>query len=145
MYCWLLQPCAAHPGISAQQTHAFCWDYWGLRLSEMSCHTWAGRDSQWQDGSLGLWPQVTKWWILATSSSIQRICAVWLFSLLAQGWGLARVKVPRSWRPDKLHAAAKGGCGSFLPALCFLLCCCLPKLPGTGFFTSGRGVTSRDI
>lgn len=63
MCCWFLQPCAAHFGISAQQTYGFssyyCSDYWGLRISEMR-DDWAGRGSRCQDRSLGLWRQVTK-------------------------------------------------------------------------------------
>lgn len=60
MYCWFLQPCVAHLGISARKTCGFSPDYWGLRISEVSCQIWAGRGSQWQDGSLGLWCQMTK-------------------------------------------------------------------------------------
>lgn len=40
--------------------HGFSPDYWGLRVSELSCQIWAGSSSRWQDGSLGLWHQVTK-------------------------------------------------------------------------------------
>lgn len=121
-------------------------NYQCLKMPERSWQIWAGKDSQEQDQSLGLWCRLTKLWVLATFCSIQSICAVWFLSLLVQGWDLAMEKVPWSWRTDKLCAVtAKGGCGSFLPALCFLLCRYLPKLPSTGFFTSGRGVTSRAI
>lgn len=131
---------------SAQQTHILAWI-----SGVQGCLRW--------DGKFGLSEAVgsrTKPWGFGANQENDESSPFFVpsrgsvlsgsFSLLAWGWGLAREKVPRSWRVDKLWAvAAKGGCRSFLPVLCFLLCCYLLKLPSAGFFTSGRGVTSQDI